>query len=214
MVNAGSYGPYYSSDAIVTLTGTPSGGTFSGPAVTGNTFDPSISGVGNHTITYSYTDVSTGCSNFSNTIIVVNTPIVPCNFTVGVIAGPVNACPYVVSSGVNATYSITATSASGYSWVLPAGATLASGTNTTSSIQVHYAANFVSGTISVTVSSLCGSPITKTQTITKTIPPAPAAITGVSNACPYIGTNSQVIYSIAPVAGALTYGGRFLRQLH
>ncbi|MFO8054789.1 MAG: T9SS type A sorting domain-containing protein [Bacteroidales bacterium] len=46
----------------VTLTGNPTGGTFGGPAVTGNTFSPAAAGVGDHSIIYSYTDVS-GCSN-------------------------------------------------------------------------------------------------------------------------------------------------------
>lgn len=40
---------------IVTLTGfTPAGGTWSGPGVAGNTFDPSVAGVGTHTLTYTY----------------------------------------------------------------------------------------------------------------------------------------------------------------
>lgn len=36
----------------VTLSGTPSGGSFSGPGVTGNSFDPVSAGVGTHSITY------------------------------------------------------------------------------------------------------------------------------------------------------------------
>ena len=47
-------------DASLTLTGTPAGGTFSGPGVTGNTFDPSTLN-GTVTITYTYTDTSTLC---------------------------------------------------------------------------------------------------------------------------------------------------------
>ncbi len=35
-----------------TLTGSPSPGVFSGPGITGNIFDPSIAGIGTHTITY------------------------------------------------------------------------------------------------------------------------------------------------------------------
>jgi hypothetical protein len=52
---------YCSTAGAVTLTGSPAGGTFSGPGVTGNTFDPSVAGAGLHTITYSYTD-GNGCS--------------------------------------------------------------------------------------------------------------------------------------------------------
>ena len=43
---------YCIDDAAVTLTGTPDGGTFSGPGMTGDEFDPAAAGVGVHTITY------------------------------------------------------------------------------------------------------------------------------------------------------------------
>jgi hypothetical protein len=39
-------------DAQVTMTGTPAGGVFSGPGVSGNKFKPSLAGVGAHTISY------------------------------------------------------------------------------------------------------------------------------------------------------------------
>ena len=43
----------------LTLSGaTPAGGTYSGPGVTGTTFDPTAAGVGNKTITYTYTDAN------------------------------------------------------------------------------------------------------------------------------------------------------------
>lgn len=54
---------YQNTDASVSLTGTPGGGTFSGSGMTGNIFSPAQAGQGTHTITYSYTDPSTGCSN-------------------------------------------------------------------------------------------------------------------------------------------------------
>lgn len=57
-------------DANVTLTGSPAGGTWSGPGVTGSSFDPSV-GVGSQTLTYSYTD-SNGCSNTAPVTVVVN----------------------------------------------------------------------------------------------------------------------------------------------
>lgn len=60
-------------DAAVSLTGTgsPTGGTFSGTGVSGNSFSPSAAGVGTHTITYTYAD-SIGCSATATDNIVVN----------------------------------------------------------------------------------------------------------------------------------------------
>lgn len=53
-----------SSDPPISLTGSPSGGTFSGTGVAGSAFYPSIADVGGpYPITYSYTDPSTGCAN-------------------------------------------------------------------------------------------------------------------------------------------------------
>jgi trimeric autotransporter adhesin len=47
----------------VTLSGgSPAGGVFSGPGVTGTTFDPSAAGLGTQTITYTFTDAN-GCTN-------------------------------------------------------------------------------------------------------------------------------------------------------
>ena len=43
------------------MSGSPSGGIFSGPGINGNVFSPSTAGVGNHMITYTYTD-NNGCS--------------------------------------------------------------------------------------------------------------------------------------------------------
>ena len=45
----------------ITLTGTPSGGTFSGPGVIGNVFDPGSAGTGSFAINYVYSDLN-GCS--------------------------------------------------------------------------------------------------------------------------------------------------------
>ncbi|MCF8298581.1 MAG: hypothetical protein K9J13_13620, partial [Saprospiraceae bacterium] len=46
---------------IVSLTGTPSGGSFSGTGMTGGAFNPAVAGTGTHAITYSYTNAN-GCS--------------------------------------------------------------------------------------------------------------------------------------------------------
>lgn len=57
-------------DPAVTLTGTPAGGAYSGPSVSGNSFDPSI-GVGSYTLVYDFTD-GNGCSGSDNLVIDVD----------------------------------------------------------------------------------------------------------------------------------------------
>ena len=56
----------------ITLSATPSGGSFSGAGISGNTFDPAIAGAGVKTIIYSYTN-SNGCSNSISKNTTVNT---------------------------------------------------------------------------------------------------------------------------------------------
>ncbi len=52
---------YEISESPSVLTGTPSGGTFHGPGVSGNQFDPSSAGLGQHSIVYTYTN-GNGCT--------------------------------------------------------------------------------------------------------------------------------------------------------
>jgi large repetitive protein len=59
--------------APFTLTGaTPIGGTYSGTGVLGGVFNPSAATVGTHNITYSYTDLTTSCTNTCSFSIAVN----------------------------------------------------------------------------------------------------------------------------------------------
>jgi Concanavalin A-like lectin/glucanases superfamily/Secretion system C-terminal sorting domain/Ig-like domain CHU_C associated len=51
--------------------GSPSGGTYSGAGITGNSFSPSLAGAGNHTLMYSVTDVN-GCSGSATNDVQVN----------------------------------------------------------------------------------------------------------------------------------------------
>lgn len=56
---------FFCSDAASTiLTSNMPGGTFSGPGVSGSTFDPLVAGVGQHAIVYSFTDSNSGCSGY------------------------------------------------------------------------------------------------------------------------------------------------------
>ncbi|MDX9848572.1 MAG: T9SS type A sorting domain-containing protein [Tenuifilaceae bacterium] len=60
------------SAAPFTLTGgSPSGGTYSGTGVSGDTFNPTNAGVGTHTITYSFTNAE-GCTDIATRTITVN----------------------------------------------------------------------------------------------------------------------------------------------
>jgi len=71
----------------VLLTGNPSGGTFTGPGIVGNTFYPLLAGVGNHNIVYAYTDTNT-CTGSQTQLV------------------EVKALPVVNFSGLNPAYCI------------------------------------------------------------------------------------------------------------
>ena len=58
-------------DATVSLTGTPTGGVWSGPGVTGSTLSPTAAGLGLHTAIYSYTD-GNGCEGITSVNVQVN----------------------------------------------------------------------------------------------------------------------------------------------
>ncbi|MEI6577365.1 MAG: gliding motility-associated C-terminal domain-containing protein [Bacteroidota bacterium] len=57
--------------AIILSNGTPVGGTYTGIGVSGTTFDPSVSGIGDFIIKYSYTDAN-GCTADTTSIQKVN----------------------------------------------------------------------------------------------------------------------------------------------
>jgi len=72
-VNAGPDQEVCEDGGPITLSGaTPSGGTWSGTGVSGDTFDPSGLTPGDYTVTYSYTDTGTGCSNSDTKTVTVN----------------------------------------------------------------------------------------------------------------------------------------------
>ena len=62
---------YCEDAAAVILTGSPTGGTFSGNGISGSQFDPAVAGVGTQAITYTYTD-GNGCTDTSEVIITTN----------------------------------------------------------------------------------------------------------------------------------------------
>ena len=96
-----------SAPAYALTGGSPTGGTYSGTGVSGGQFDPAAAGAGSHTITYSYTDPSTGCSNSCTFIITVVTSV-----TITATAGPNGTITpsgtTAVSCGGSQTYTIAA----------------------------------------------------------------------------------------------------------
>jgi len=60
-------------DHSITLTAHDMGGIWSGPGMTGNVFDPAVSGYGNHVISYKITDIN-GCRDNDDIVITVATP--------------------------------------------------------------------------------------------------------------------------------------------
>ena len=141
-----------------------------------------------------------GCTSAPSSLEVLkNVPGIPT-----VINGPTDACPFA-GQPTNATYSIApVANATSYTWTVSGNATLVSGQGTTS-IQVSFAANYTAGNIRVTANSNCGNRSPRQLSVTRLLPTAPVAITGPTDACPFIGTNTQVTYSIAPVANAVSY---------
>ena len=97
-VNFSGLDPYYCIySAPVILTGSPAGGSFSGPGISGNTFNPATAGAGTHSIVYFYTDPITTCSNQRTILTTVDVPSV---FNVGA-----SATSYCLGSGVIITLS-------------------------------------------------------------------------------------------------------------
>lgn len=53
------------------LTGTPAGGTWSGPAITGSVFDPAAAGTGTYNLVYSY-ESAQGCIGYDTAMVIVS----------------------------------------------------------------------------------------------------------------------------------------------
>lgn len=128
------------SSPAVTLNGSPAGGTFSGPGVTGNTFNPSLAGVGTHTITYTYVanGICTKSAVATTSVTVLLSP------TVTIAASPTTGCEKnTIYLGYGQQYvTLTATSnatITSYQWYLN-GAAISGATKDT--IHVNTGGNY------------------------------------------------------------------------
>ncbi|MFM8686676.1 MAG: beta strand repeat-containing protein, partial [Bacteroidota bacterium] len=114
-----------------TLTGNPANGTFSGPGISGNTFNPTLAGIGTHTITY--TSTSNGCQTVATaTISVLPQPTADAGSDVTICQGQTvflqanggnsylwtngpNSSLYQVTPSATTTYYVTVTNSNGCS---------------------------------------------------------------------------------------------------
>jgi hypothetical protein len=165
------------------------GGTFSGSFVNNGSFNPALSGAGTFSFTYNFTDAN-GCSASDEGSIEV---LPGCALSVGVVSGPTNSCSHQGTTGINATYSVTATDATSYLWTIPSGATNVSGQGT-ASISFRFSSTFTTGSVSVVVSG-CSASETRSITVTRATPATPAAISGPANVCAFRGTSNLATYS-------------------
>jgi hypothetical protein len=135
---------------VITLVGQPAGGVFSGPGVSGTTFDPVVAGTGTHNITYSVTSVNGCVGSSTQTIEVRTTP------TAGFTA-------QITAPGNNVTITDNSTGANFYSYDFGDGS--APQTSATPSHQYTALGTF---TITQTLTALGGCISTATQTVTIT----------------------------------------------
>jgi len=151
---------------------------------------------GTKTISINYINAN-GCT--LNTPIDKSITVLPLPGIPGSIAGNATIC----SSVQGETYSITPiANATSYVWSLPSGATLVSGTGS-SSIKVNFDSNFISGTIFVYGTNSCGKSSNANMAISLAPQPAAAGvITGPTAACQ---GSTGLIFTIDPILNATGY---------
>ncbi|MGN6647509.1 MAG: beta strand repeat-containing protein, partial [Cytophaga sp.] len=121
--------------------------------------------------------------------------------TVPSAAGTITGTTPVCSGATGIAYSIASvTGATGYTWVVPSDATIASGTGT-NSITIDWGAT--AGSVIVTPTNGCGNGTSKSLSVTvNTVPSAAGAITGSVSVCE---GQTLVAYNISAVTGATGY---------
>ena len=118
--------------------------------------------------------------------------------TPGAISGPLTLCGLGTATAI---YKIAPVfGATSYTWTLPAGITIASGTGT-DSINVSVASTFVTGNITVVAVNACGSIPGTTITVTGKTTAAPSTIVGPTSVC----SVTTATYTASTVVGATSY---------
>ena len=171
-----------------------------------------VSGQGTNSITVNFSTLASGAGTVGNISVVGNSG---CGSSVArvlaltktAVTAPLsitgtlnNVCP----SPTTYTYSVAAVAnATSYNWVVPAGATIASGQGTTS-IVMSFPAGYTTGAITCAAANACSTSAVKSITVTGPAP-TPGAITGSTVVCSSIQGLTPLTYSIAAVAGVTSY---------
>ncbi|MHC1707867.1 MAG: Calx-beta domain-containing protein [Bacteroidales bacterium] len=128
--------------------GLPVNGTYSGPGVSGNAFDPDAVGMGSYLLTYSFTDPVSGCTNYTtNSVTVEPLPGMP---------GSISGLNTVCQNQGDVEYTVDPVpGALSYAWTLPPNAVIIAGEGT-NTITVDFLGNALTGEISVFAVNNCG----------------------------------------------------------
>lgn len=106
-----------SSNAPITLSANPPGGTFSGLGVVFNAFNPSLSGPGLHSITYNYTDGNDCTATASQSILVFTISFTFVNYNLGTISPKIdNHSELVIDATVKDDFAIHVYDVAGRAW--------------------------------------------------------------------------------------------------
>jgi hypothetical protein len=196
-VCAGTTGVSYSTEAGMSNYNwiVSSGGTVTAGAGT-NSVTVTWNTAGPQTVSVNYSNAN-GCTAVQSTV--KNVTVNPLTGNAGVITGTTSLC-----AGTQAvTYSIASiANATSYVWSVPTGATIASGSGTTS-ITVNYAVNAVSGNVTVYGSNGCGNGTTSTLAVAVT--PLTAASGSISGPTAVCQGSTGLSFSVAPIANATSY---------
>jgi len=152
--------------------------------------------VGIQTVTVNYTSAS-GCSAAQPTVytVFVNSP----PNAAGAITGTATVCAGTNGVAYSTTPIVGATS---YTWGVPTGATIASGSGSTS-ITVNFGTSAVSGNVTVAGTNQCGNGQASSFAVTvNALPAAAGTITGPASVC---AGSTGMVYTVPAIANATTY---------
>lgn len=161
--------------------------------------------IGVGAVTYYAEAVNGACSSDTRTAVLIEIQaLLP---TPGLISGPLDVCPHT-DTNVPITYSIDPVSgAESYTWTVPNGATIVNGQGTTSiDVLIDNSFSLTNSRFRVVAesSTACTSEESVLEVL-KVIPGIPTVINGPFNVCSFVNQPTNAVYSIDPVANAISY---------